>query len=141
MGDAITTFRLGIIGKLVTDLPTPKLCVYHVASDFSSTIRTHIDSLLNEDCFSIDHVPRIQWNLDSSCRNSLLPCPLAIDNDKSITSTDVILHPDYPGLEGETRGSPSMDRTMVHVGALDCSRSKICCLCIDLKYRSYQIPP
>ena len=52
---------------------------------------------------------RSQWNLDSGRRKSILSCSLVIANDTLITSDDVVFHPDYPGLEGNTLSTPSMD--------------------------------
>ena len=106
----MSAFRLVITDKFVTGLLTLKLCLSPVASKHTSAIRTHIDSHFNEDCFSIDRVPRSQRNLDNGHQNSLLPCPLTIFNNSLITNTDVLLHLDYPGLEGKTRSSPFMFR-------------------------------
>ena len=57
--DAIASFRLVIVGKFVTDLPTSKLCLSPVTSEHTSTIRTHIDSLINENCFNIARIPSV----------------------------------------------------------------------------------
>ena len=32
--------------------------------------------------------------------------------DTNITSADIVLHPNYPGMEGDFRGAPNVDRTI-----------------------------
>lgn len=111
LGDSIAAFRLVISGKLVTEVPAPHVCLYTSTIDQPTSRRRHINGCLNEDCFSITRVHRYQWYLASYQRDELLPYPLAIGKDTLITSADVVLHPDYPGIEGESRNIPLMDCT------------------------------
>ena len=48
-GDVIASFRLVIIGKFVTNIPTPKLSLSPVVSEHTSTIHPYIGSLVNGD--------------------------------------------------------------------------------------------
>lgn len=111
LGDSMASHRLVIVGKLATDTPSPTLYLSPIDTAPSSAISHHINSNLNEDCFSIARVSKSTWDLADYNRSGLLPCPLAMASDTHSTSGDIMLHPNYPGMEGEFRDAPNMDRT------------------------------
>lgn len=71
LGDSVALFRLMIASKLVTNIPTPTLCLSLVDTVPSSTISHHINSGLNKGCFSIVCVRKTIWDLASYNRSEI----------------------------------------------------------------------
>ena len=108
--DPIAAFRVVIVGRLLDEMQ-PQLLVLHVTNmNPDIKISSYIDVRRNLDCFSLATVSRASLNLDPKLQSSLQPFPIPIGNGPSLTTDDVLLHPNFPGVEGERCNTPKNDR-------------------------------
>ena len=104
-GDPLAAFRLCVCGRLSDEEPSPLFSLKGKPTPEGVELGSRVDTNRNQDCFSIACIPTASIDFNTAGKCAKQPLPLAISSDKLITSADVVLHPHFPGIEGDTRGN------------------------------------
>ena len=109
-GDPIAAYRVYFSGRLLEEENCPPISLISTATSESIALGSIIDINRNLECFSITCIPTASLDFTSIGNCLKQPLPIAVLDDTIITAADIVLHPYFPAIEGDTRGTASLDR-------------------------------
>ena len=109
-GDPIAAYRICLNGRLSDVEPSTPLNITSTDTSESIEFGSVIDIHRNHDCFSIACIPTSSFTCNPAGKCPKQPLLIAVSNDNILTAADIVLHPHFPGVEGNTREDTMLDR-------------------------------